>query len=45
VKAALARGVITLQAGVEGNVLSLTPPLVITQQQLLRALDIIEEVL
>jgi 4-aminobutyrate aminotransferase-like enzyme len=45
IKATLARGVITLQAGVEGNVLSLTPPLVITQQQLLRALDIIEEVL
>jgi len=45
VKAALRRGVIILQAGIEGNVLSLTPPLVITQQQLLRALDILEEVL
>ncbi|HVA28582.1 MAG TPA: aminotransferase class III-fold pyridoxal phosphate-dependent enzyme, partial [Candidatus Baltobacteraceae bacterium] len=45
VKATLARGIITLQAGVEGNVLSLTPPLVITQEQLLHALDIIEELL
>ncbi len=45
VKAALARGVITLQAGETGDVLSLTPPLVIAQQQLLRALDVIEAVL
>jgi 4-aminobutyrate aminotransferase/(S)-3-amino-2-methylpropionate transaminase len=45
VKAALARGVIILQAGPEGDVISLTPPLVITQQQLMHALDIIEGVL
>jgi 4-aminobutyrate aminotransferase-like enzyme len=42
VKEALKRGVIVLQAGPLGNVLSLTPPLVISEQQLLRAVDIVE---
>lgn len=41
VKHALKAGVLLLQAGPQGNVISLTPPLVITQKQLLRALDII----
>ncbi|HET9097901.1 MAG TPA: aspartate aminotransferase family protein [Candidatus Baltobacteraceae bacterium] len=41
VKNALKAGVILLQAGPQGNVISLTPPLVITQQQLFRAVDII----
>jgi 4-aminobutyrate aminotransferase-like enzyme len=45
VKAALARGVILLQAGLAGDVLSITPPLMIAQRQLDRAIDIIEEVL
>jgi 4-aminobutyrate aminotransferase-like enzyme len=45
VNAALARGILVLQAGPEGNVLSITPPLVITQRQLLHAIDVIEEVL
>jgi 4-aminobutyrate aminotransferase-like enzyme len=41
VKSALKAGVILLQAGPKGNVISITPPLVITQQQLFRAMDII----
>jgi len=41
VKAALKAGVILLQAGPQGNVLSITPPLVITQEQLFRAVDVI----
>lgn len=41
VKEALKAGVILLQAGPLGNVISITPPLVITQRQLFRALDII----
>ena len=45
VKAALARGVILLQAGVQGDVLSITPPLVISPLQLHRALELIKEVL
>lgn len=43
VKNALKAGVILLQAGPRGNVISITPPLVITQQQLFRAVDIIAE--
>jgi len=39
---ALARGVLLLQAGATGDVISLTPPLVISERQLNRALDIIE---
>ena len=42
---ALRRGVILLQAGVQGNVLSITPPLVISERQLFRALDIVEGIL
>jgi len=45
VKAALARGVILLQAGPQGDVLSITPPLVISPLQLHRALELIREVL
>jgi 4-aminobutyrate aminotransferase-like enzyme len=45
VKAALARGLILLQAGPNGDALSITPPLVITSGDLHRALDIIREVL
>ena len=45
VKAALGRGVILLQAGPQGDVLSITPPLVISPLQLHRALELIKEVL
>lgn len=45
VKEALAAGVILVQAGAEGNVLSVTPPLVIGQEELLRAIDILDECL
>lgn len=41
VKDALKAGVILLQAGPQGNVISITPPLVISQKQLFRALDIV----
>jgi len=41
VKDALKAGVILLQAGPQGNVISLTPPLVISQRQLFRAIEII----
>jgi 4-aminobutyrate aminotransferase-like enzyme len=37
------RGVILLQAGPAGDVLSITPPLVISEPVLARALDIIKE--
>ena len=43
VKRALSRGVILLQAGPAGDVLSITPPLVIDEPVLIRALDIIKE--
>lgn len=42
VKDALERGVIVLQAGPAGNVLHLTPPLVISEEQLFRAVEILE---
>lgn len=45
VKAALAKGVILLQAGVRGEVLSITPPLVIGEEELDRALAVIRELL
>ncbi len=45
VKRALARGVLLLQAGPHGDVISLTPPLVIADEVLLAALGIVEEVL
>jgi 4-aminobutyrate aminotransferase-like enzyme len=41
-KRALKAGVILLQAGPQGSVISITPPLVISEQQLLRAVDIVE---
>lgn len=41
VKNALKAGVILLQAGPQGNVVSITPPLVISQRQLFRAIDIV----
>jgi 4-aminobutyrate aminotransferase-like enzyme len=42
VKHALARGAIVLQAGVEGQTLSITPPLVISEQQLDRGIEILQ---
>ena len=45
VKDALHGGVIVLQAGPLGNVLSITPPLVISERQLMRAIDVITECL
>ena len=45
VKRGLQKGLILLQAGEQGNVLSLTPPLTITEKQLYRALDLLEELL
>lgn len=42
---ALKRGVLLLQAGPAGDVLSLTPPLVISEEQLARAADILEQCL
>jgi 4-aminobutyrate aminotransferase-like enzyme len=42
VKRALKAGVILLQAGPLGNVISITPPLVISEAQLHRAVDVIE---
>jgi 4-aminobutyrate aminotransferase-like enzyme len=41
VKNALKAGVILLQAGPQGNVISITPPLVISQRQLFRAIDVV----
>jgi 4-aminobutyrate aminotransferase-like enzyme len=41
---ALARGLILLQAGVRGEAITLCPPLVIENDQLERALDILEEI-
>lgn len=45
VAAALQRGILLLGEGAEGNVLALTPPLVITERQLDFALEVIEELL
>jgi 4-aminobutyrate aminotransferase / (S)-3-amino-2-methylpropionate transaminase / 5-aminovalerate transaminase len=45
VERALKRGVILIQAGAEGTVLSLTPPLVISEDQLMRAVDVVESCL
>jgi 4-aminobutyrate aminotransferase-like enzyme len=42
---ALRHGVVALQAGPQGNVLSITPPLIISEAQLFRAIDIVEECL
>jgi 4-aminobutyrate aminotransferase-like enzyme len=43
-KAALARGVIVLQAGVRGEVISITPPIVIGEEELDRALAVLETI-
>lgn len=40
---ALRRGAIFLQSGAAGDAITVAPPLTITQEQLLRALDILEE--
>ena len=42
---ALAQGVIALQAGPDGNAVSIAPPLVITDRQLHRAIDILESII
>jgi 4-aminobutyrate aminotransferase-like enzyme len=42
VKRALASGVIVLQAGSQGDTISIAPPLVITDRQLSRALELLE---
>jgi len=42
---ALARGVILLQSGASGETISISPPLVIGQAQLMRAMDILEDVI
>jgi 4-aminobutyrate aminotransferase-like enzyme len=42
VKHALARGVIVLQSGVEGKTISIAPPLVISDEQLDRGIEILE---
>ncbi len=39
----LARGVILLQSGATGDTISISPPLVIDQSQLMRAMDILED--
>ena len=44
VRRALRSGLILLQSGPRGDVLSISPPLVITQSQLSRALDLLEAV-
>ena len=43
VKGALARGAIFLQSGVAGDSITIAPPLTIGREQLLRAVDILEE--
>jgi 4-aminobutyrate aminotransferase-like enzyme len=43
VKDALARGAIFLQSGVTGDSVTIAPPLTIGQEQLLRAVDILED--
>jgi 4-aminobutyrate aminotransferase-like enzyme len=45
VKHALRHGVIVLPAGPKGDVLSLTPPLVIEEEQLMAAISVLEEAL
>ena len=45
VKRGLQKGLILLQAGETGNVLSITPPLTIAEKQLYRAIELLEELL
>ena len=40
---ALARGVILLQSGARGDTISLSPPLVIGEDQLMRSIDVLED--
>ncbi len=42
---ALSLGLLLLQAGPEGNVISITPPLVISERQLFRAIDLLDRAL
>ena len=42
---ALARGIITLLSGDDGDVLALTPPLTIDRSQLLAAIDVVADCL
>ncbi len=42
---ALSLGLILLQAGPEGNVISITPPLVMSERQLFRAIDLLDRAL
>jgi 4-aminobutyrate aminotransferase-like enzyme len=42
VRSALRAGVIFLQSGVDGGVIAITPPLVIKERQLARAIDTLE---
>jgi 4-aminobutyrate aminotransferase-like enzyme len=44
-KAALARGTIVLPSGVDGNVITVAPPVTIDEGQLMRAVDLFEEAL
>ncbi len=43
VKRSLARGVILLQSGTDGDAISISPPLVIEESQLMRAIAVLEE--
>ncbi|MDP9017134.1 MAG: aspartate aminotransferase family protein, partial [Candidatus Eremiobacteraeota bacterium] len=45
VKNGLQKGLILLQAGEQGNLISITPPLTISEKQLYRAMDLVEELL
>jgi 4-aminobutyrate aminotransferase-like enzyme len=42
IRRALARGIIFSQSGVDGNVIAISPPLVIEEAQLDRAIDVLE---
>lgn len=42
IKNALSRGVILSQSGTDGNVIALSPPLIIEERQLERAIDVLE---
>jgi len=44
VKRALARGVILLQSGIEGDTISITPPLVIEDSQLAGAIETLQRI-
>ena len=44
-RVALQCGIIVLQSGAQGDVVALTPPLVITERQLYHAVDILEDIL